>query len=153
MSVSISGGRSDALSDVLATIRARAEAATEGPWERSFARSIESNPGNGEWTVVIDQMPDGVGAGVIEPTDAEFIAHARTDVPALVTALEVVLGIHEPINAVDYGASVRGSRYTQVCTGCGQDDGNWSYWPCPTVQAIADALGQESGVSTTGDES
>ncbi len=47
--------------------------------------------------------------------------------------------VHEPIHALDYG--VRPVReLTQVCTGCGQDNGNWNYWPCPTIRAIQEAL-------------
>lgn len=61
-------------------IRARMEAATEGPWE-----ALGSDP----YDTVIDTggaslgcCPDcGVRAG-FERADAEFIAHARTDLPA-----------------------------------------------------------------------
>ncbi|MES9565275.1 hypothetical protein [Rhodococcus baikonurensis] len=54
---------------------------------------------------------------------------------ALVAAVERVQALHTPINAADYGVRNRGA-ITQVCTGCGQDDGNWQYWPCPTIRAL-----------------
>lgn len=56
-------------------------------------------------------------------------------VPALVAAVERVQALHTPINAADYGVRNRGAL-VQVCTGCGQDDGNWQYWPCPTIRAL-----------------
>ena len=49
--------------------------------------------------------------------------------------IDAVLALHEPIPAADYGVRDRPS-HVQVCTGCGQDDGNWQYWPCPTVRAL-----------------
>lgn len=76
----------------LDAIRARAEAATEGPWAvapEDFGPHTE-----GDFPVVdrradyIGHSPDdGVRAGFDLP-DAEFIAHARTDVPALVEEVE-----------------------------------------------------------------
>lgn len=58
--------------DEIADIRARAEAATPGPW-RDY-----HNPDWG-WLVV------GICADV-QPQDAEFIAHAREDIPYLLDA-------------------------------------------------------------------
>lgn len=82
----------------LDSIEARANAATEGPWlahdERSDLR--EENPDVNPMWVVAHMEPNGViwvrdiadiGGGEQDETDAEFIAHARTDVPALVAAL------------------------------------------------------------------
>ena len=66
---------------------------------------------------------------------AHFAAQART----ANLALQAVLKIHAPIDALNMRH--RGGRVQQVCTGCGQDDGNWNYWPCPTVRAITDAIG------------
>lgn len=72
----------------LEEIRARAEKATPGPWEEAYpnSRVIEAHDGQ----VVVDSFNDGIGAGVIEQVDADFIAHARTDVPKLVAALEAI---------------------------------------------------------------
>lgn len=54
---------------------------------------------------------------------------------ALVAAVERVQELHTPINAANYSVRNRGA-ITQVCTGCGQDDGNWQYWPGPTIRAL-----------------
>jgi hypothetical protein len=66
----------------LEEIKARAEAANEGPW---FA--VRYYVGSGE-----DQGdPDAEIATTGYKPDAEFIAHARTEVPKLVTALARIL--------------------------------------------------------------
>lgn len=52
-------------------------------------------------------------------------------------AIEAVRNIHLPIDALMYG--IHNSWQTRVCTGCGQDDGNWQTWPCPTIRAINEA--------------
>jgi len=75
----------------LPAIRARVDAATEGPW-----RIADPLPGlqSGEsGSPRYDIEPDGIAtqlSGLVEwriPADADFIAHARTDVPALLDAL------------------------------------------------------------------
>lgn len=88
--------------DRLAEIQARANAATDGPWEtgwdhqqfyvapvsargdeyeRIMAMTFIINPGNSQ-----DQSECAT-------EDAVFIAHARTDVPRLVGALQAVLDV------------------------------------------------------------
>ena len=63
------------------------------------------------------------------PEDAEFIAHARQDVPALVAALRAVLEMHAE---TPYGCA--------VC-----EEQNWALpWPCPTVAAIRQHLGEDT---------
>jgi len=101
------------LSSLLAPIRARETAATEGPWE------VDGND-----------------------ADAAFIAAARTDIPRLLTALDKVLAIHEPVDALMNPG--RHERVVKVCTGCGTDDGNWQRYPCPTVTAVTAALGEQA---------
>ena len=65
--------------DKLDAIAARADAATEGPWSASVIDGTGDVYG-----------PDGMGVaydcegGCASEEDAEFIAHARSDVPALV---------------------------------------------------------------------
>lgn len=66
------------LQDALAQIKARAENATEGPWEVLKER------------VVTEDM-DLITPRLHWAPDAEFIAHARTDVPRLVEAIEAVM--------------------------------------------------------------
>ena len=68
--------------------------------------------------------------------------HAPKDRAALLAALDAVLAVHQPVDAAMY-AGIE-PRKVQVCTGCGQDDGNWQRWPCPTVSAINSALGGAS---------
>ena len=83
--------------DRLNEIEARANAATEGPWAPDEYTEVDPD-GFYELARVIAPDPDGddwcaigvVHTGILRP-DAEFIAHARTDVPALVAALRAVL--------------------------------------------------------------
>ena len=95
-------------------------------------------------------------------TDAEFIAHARQDVPALVAALRAVLALHaememfeiDPANGTwNYGADGEKRRLPSVCSECTPSDTlreieecDWEdsletvLHPCPTVAAITAAL-------------
>lgn len=76
------------LDDTLANIRARAEAATEGPW---FAASDDGDPvvlaASGDLEHVVDfrLVKGGRDQGF---ADAEFIASARTDVTRLLDLLD-----------------------------------------------------------------
>ena len=114
--------------DRLNEIEARANAATEGPWESDEYTEIDPD-GFYELSRVIAPDPDDgedyaigvVHVGILRP-DANFIAHARTDVPALVAALRRVMNVHVE--------SPRGV----VCRSDGQT------YPCPTVRAIEEAL-------------
>lgn len=77
--------------DELAAILARAEAATPGPWEVYPT----SPPVGSSWLlsgeVSIGMMAPKGGAGSQDHlADAEFCAHARTDVPALVAEVRRV---------------------------------------------------------------
>ena len=122
-------------------IEARANAATEGPWRASVVATYVDADGRRR------------GKGGIYPggepgpppllltmdwlaTDAEFIAHARTDVPALVEALRAVLNLHfkaQPIPAA-FGTQEGGD----YCVTCAED------WPCPTVETIHQHLGEDA---------
>ena len=110
-------------------IEARANAATEGPW-----MGIRYPDG------FLGRVIGGNGFGVAEDfpddADAEFIAHARTDVPALVAALRAVLNLHfkaQPIPAA-FGTQEGGD----YCVTCAED------WPCPTVETIHQHLGEDA---------
>jgi len=199
----------DNLTDRLAEIRARAEAATEGPWHWSGNTDVDTpslstwKPGLGRCTVlaigreertstgrqadsireyaeecgndpdemVEDWMTDGLGGTISDPVlwfyedgwavdaatrvvyevapnattrddpnvyradikdirhpDAQFIAHARQDVPTLLAALEAVVAEHK---ALPNSTSALYPR--PLCT-CGKS------WPCPTITAITDAM-------------
>lgn len=83
--------------DRLAQIEARADAATTGPWShcldelrnRTAVHRIGSSEVNADVAFTYRDR-DGRGPGM---QDAEFIAHARTDVPRLVAALRAVLDV------------------------------------------------------------
>jgi hypothetical protein len=66
----------------LAAIRERAESATQGPWEQP------AYPVGDMVYRLTDRSPDGLIAKCERPTDADFIAHARTDIPALLAELD-----------------------------------------------------------------
>jgi hypothetical protein len=78
----------------LAAIRARADAATPGPWRAVDTRvsvDLHDHVVAGSYTEI---QPSRDGALVDEHYDCDFIATARTDVPALVArvvALEAAL--------------------------------------------------------------
>ena len=116
--------------ETLARIRAQAGAASEGPWGVSMDR-IE-HTGGGEYAVAYD---------VAREEDSEFIAAARTTVPALVDALEAVLKVHR-----DGGESqgyLDNGHYGVIdhcCTECGSYGEYGTPWPCPTVTAITTTL-------------
>ena len=131
-------------------IEARANAATEGPWEvepyrderRKEEGDIDSITGPGPTTIVEQLGCDccDVGLSVADP-DAEFIAHARQDVPALVAALRAVLELHprEGVMSVD---PERGLVEDEaVCAECIVNY-EPAPWPCPTVAAIRQHLGE-----------
>lgn len=129
--------------ETLNRIRNQANNATEGPWvgirypDGLLGRVIVS----GELGVCIaEDFPDDA--------DAEFIAHARTDVPWLLEqvglrdkALEAVLELHkdggESQGYLDDGSY---GDMPHCCTECGSLGEYGVPWPCPTVEAITTAL-------------
>ena len=116
--------------EALARIRAQADAATEGPWELLGDGEYVSGPG-------ILVAPDDGG---VTSADAEFIAAARTTVPALLDALEKVLELHQPVTD---GMGFTEDGYggiSPACSSCGTSDEYAVPYPCPTVEAITTAL-------------
>ena len=137
-------------------IEARANAATQGPWEwhpymGSGATLAKPNHHFHEVNILktTDDWPP-VAA------DAEFIAAARTDVPQLVAALRAVLARHRPVS---YAATANcGLVLYEVCPtchdkagvhpcGCWRDEDQIHIcaecnktWPCATAEAIETAL-------------
>lgn len=68
----------------IAAIKARADKATAGPWANDAPACVAKLwPEGGKMTVAT--APHETFFGI---ANAEFIAHARTDIPALLTALE-----------------------------------------------------------------
>ena len=116
--------------ETLNRIRKQADAATEGPWELLGDGEYVSGPG-------ILVAPDDGG---VTSADAEFIAAARTTVPALLDALEKVLELHQPVTD---GMGFTEDGYggiSPACSSCGTSDEYAVPYPCPTVTAITTAL-------------
>ena len=107
-------------------IEARTNAASEGPWE-----TYTITPAMGSMVLTAPADGEEYGGYVVpeylDTEDAEFIAHAREDVPALVAALRAVLELHAEKS---YGCAV-----------CEEQDQALDY-PCPTVTAIHQHLGE-----------
>lgn len=99
--------------------------ATEGPWDavRGVTPYVEKN----SWVEVKNRVTI---CADVRPSDAEFIASARTGFSKALNALQAVLDLH----------NANGRRWTGFpraliyCTACGEPT------PCPTVQAIQGAL-------------
>ena len=118
-------------------IESRANAATEGPWEWEGDAKAEWEIGAN--SLVPSRRPDdpvlygyGYDASGIEvknPADAQFIAHARTDVPALVAVARFALSQHAQDGHGNCGP----------CDDATGEDG----WPCSTVRKIHRLLGED----------
>ena len=117
-------------------IEARADAATKGPWVCVL---------NGdESEVTYANAPitwDDHGGEVFTEGDAEFIAHARTDVPALVAALYEVLDQHQRVVLPTY-LPIGRMEDVSICGVC-TVEGEPADWPCPTVETIRQHLGDD----------
>lgn len=128
----------------LAEIRARAEAATEGPWEdvvddlnedvdvwhdREYRLWI-ANTGN------LFTASEELARQTL--ADAEFIAASRTDLPALLAGVEAVRELHQPEpycnNAGHTNPDVECPECAEYCTADGEQ------YPCRTITALTDAL-------------
>lgn len=108
----------DKIKSRLEEIKALAERATPGPWEfdhgvntqtGTFTRAIYSKPSEFH-TLEIIETPDEEGGECIHQSDDDgrLMAAARTDIPALVSALEIAVGALKAIrDRVEmYGAGV-----------------------------------------------
>lgn len=116
-------------------IKARAAAATEGPWVNDSTEIGRPFPGTDTIDVWVAESCHPNGDGIDGEADAEFIAHARTDVPALVAAVEAVLALHEPVG---------GPSDPRCCPVCVDLSGEYAEtYPCGTATAIRAALGEE----------
>jgi hypothetical protein len=93
-----------------AEIAARAEAATSGPWEANARIGIVTNKVGDPLAVF--------GGGAQDRADAEFTAHAREDVPALLAELAAVRAERDQAQAcvasvVEYGVRVPGASWPE----------------------------------------
>lgn len=131
--------------DWIATRREIEQSATDGPWMSEWDTSDEwwtihgqPNPTKGDDRMVCPEVAT-LQHSEDWTADVDFITDTRTSLPLALDALDAVLDVHQPVDALDV-ARRPGQQLTQVCTGCGTDDGNWQRWPCPTVRAIEEAL-------------
>lgn len=161
----------DPIIDRLDQIKGRADKATEGPW------LAEHSGEQGNCVIPHDAKSTRESVAVIrlldQQADAEFIAHARTDVPRIEAALRAVLDLHKP-TTMDFIVGDCAAEDCEhddpddcstaprkVCGGClDQAECVTPYamecasvaqsviWPCDHVHAIAAAL----GVETEGEE-
>ena len=102
----------DPLTDAyLDAIEQRAHAATEGPWEASAHRT-------GHYLVI---CPDCGVRGGYERADAEFIAHARSDVPALVAEVRRLRAMEQRVrrarSATSTASTTRSDRIYEALDG------------------------------------
>ena len=122
-------------------IEARANAATEGPWEKS--PRYKSDCG---WTVpgVSAEVTEELVVEAVRDADAEFIAHSRTDVHDMAAALRAVLEIHQD-GGESQGYLDDGSYgdMPHCCTECGSLGEYGVPYPCPTVETIRRHLGDD----------
>jgi hypothetical protein len=118
----------------LAQIEARTEATTPGPWQvlSQCPPGKHHHDRDEMWIGTSDRATIAVVGEryTAAPAEAEFIAHARADVPALTTAvrrlrtaMETVLALHQP---------TEDQHADQWCAECGGG------WECATVRAITD---------------
>ena len=113
-------------------IEARANAATPGPWEAGCndRHVLYVTTENEEFCQTYGpELYDS--QGFFSDDDTAFIAHARTDVPALVAALKKVLELHQETTI-----SLGHGLLQRQCV-CG------SAWPCLTVETIRRHLGDD----------
>ena len=119
--------------ETLARIRKQADAATPGPWEAGCndRHVLYVTTENEEFCA--EYGPELYDSrGFFSADDTEFIAHARTAVPALLNLADAVLERHvkaQPITAA-YGTREGGD----YCAACADD------WPCPDYTAATTAL-------------
>ena len=114
------------------------DAATPGPWE-----TVEDTARRGHITAPVDDPEEGTFVThceecmgyVLSAANAEFIAHARTALPQAAAAIRSVLDLHVKVVTDQHVAGP-----TAVCEPCSEDR-MFAVWPCPTIQAIQDTLG------------
>ena len=150
--------------DRLAAIRARLDAATPGPWSYTLGTPTM---GGTTWSLRVAGKP-GIRAGVVEyqhgDANAEFITHARTDIPALLAAVEAALALHQPREEAvlddpeclreecDHDGECPPTGSVTVCAACWEiTEAGYEYfsesgipdqilYPCATARTITEAL-------------
>ena len=122
-------------------IEARTNAATEGPWEVNGPDQPWATISHGSDSILHayeQHHPycEGCECGdprsevALSDEDAEFIAHARTDMPALAAVARYALSQHSKDEAHN------------ECGHCADSYGE-DGWPCSTVREIHRLLGED----------
>jgi len=136
--ISMAGGDGD----VLDQIQRRADAATEGPWEAADSTKIDEDgapihcevnvwSGAGDY---ISTVPEGFDG------NAEFIAHARTDIPALLAMVREQRAVIERAKALHIREVIavhEGYGEEAWCPNCRV------HWPCEDYAALTATEGAE----------
>ena len=128
----------------MAAIRKRANNTTPGPWEYvDDYFGVRQVPTEAHRTGRTEYEVEGIIPGEhIRVNDAVFIAHARTDVPALLdhvdtlaAQLAAVRELHQEhgCDSVLLGCSI---IVTGECSRVGTCEHCRRLYPCPTIQAI-----------------
>lgn len=118
--------------ETLNRIRKQADAATEGPW-------MGVCDSDGYLGRVIGPDGFGIAEDFRDDADAEFIAASRTDVPALLDALEKVLRLHPRVVVLHADPEFGRMEDDAICGACIVNH-EPADWPCPNVRAITTAL-------------
>jgi hypothetical protein len=134
--------------EALDTIEARANAATKGPWFATAEGQVHRHTPGGRKGWWVPEHEDigggnfgGEGGGYyMEAADAEFIAHAREDIPALVAELRRLRTDNEAVRVL---AAEPCERFTSGT--CADDASLWPNakyagdrycWPCNVRVAL-----------------
>lgn len=126
----------------VAAIKARADAATPGPWDifryqNGTGRIHVDQEGRRRQLIADVESATDVVATVYDEADREFLFHARSDVPALVAEVE---RLRAALNTVR-DPHVMDRSLRRIVPFCNADN---ETWPCETVRAIDAALGVQS---------
>ena len=132
--------------DWLAERRRIEQAASEGPWEHEGVGEIIQHFSLPEPATVVSTdvacmgyCYGGSAAGVERDEDAEFIAHARDDVPALVAEVRRLRAIEQRVRALHRPVDIEPSE--TICGECSYRVPNGRFQPvvdhpCPTIAAL-----------------
>ena len=82
----------------LQEIKARCDAATPGPWCKDDGEALKVRAPHGGYVTILGNLIGHHGSGGREQPDtvsanADFIAHARTDIPALIAEVRWLRGL------------------------------------------------------------
>ena len=114
------------LESTLDGMRARTENLVPGPWTWGIV-TIEALDYDGDPVVLFERERNHVTTR----NECAFIAHARTDLPAVLAAVDAVVAVHVPIH----------KNGQLACSVCYDSFREPHIFPCPTIRALNDALG------------